>query len=86
MTKGAKYIGHDKSMMERLMEFPFYKRRANGEFNEKFIIQIVKNYRSVPELLEIPNKLFYEMKLEAQIKPSTIRPLTFYATKSKHNK
>ena len=97
MTEGAKCLGHDKSMMKRLMEFPIYKRRGNGEFNKKFVIQLVKNYRSLPQLLEVPNKLFYEMKLEAQIKPSrdmiipyyiekTMCPLIFYDIKSKHSR
>ena len=98
MTKGAKYLGHEKSMMQRLMEFPLYKRGAkNGEFNQKFVIQLVKNYRSLPELLEVPNKLFYDMKLEAQIKPSrhmfisydsfkTLCPLIFFAVQTEHEK
>ena len=97
MTEGAKCLGHEKSMMKRLMEFPVYKRRGNGEFNKKFVVQLVKNYRSLPELLEVPNKLFYEMKLEAQIKPSrdmiipyyiekTMCPLIFYDIKTKHSR
>ena len=38
LTKGAKYFGYDKSMMQRLIEFPLYVRKK-GKFNEKYIIQ-----------------------------------------------
>jgi len=85
MTEGAKYLGHGKSMMQRLMEFPLYGRKANeGNFDEKFVIQLVKNYRSLPLLLEVPDKLFYGKKLEAKFKPSKemISPSIFGSTKS----
>lgn len=85
ITEGAKYLGHGKSMMQRLMEFPLYGRKANdGNFDEKFVIQLVKNYRSLPLLLKVPDKLFYGKKLEAEFKPSKemISPSIFGSTKS----
>ena len=82
MTDVARSVGHDKSMMKRLIEFPLYERDKGGEFNKKFIIQLVKNYRSLPELLEVPNKLFYELKLEAQIKPSSEMIIPFHIEKT----
>lgn len=43
-----------------------YKRNPQtGKFNENIMTQLVKNYRSHPSILHIPNQLFYESKLEA---------------------
>lgn len=53
--------------MEQLFEKRLYKRNpATGEYNKKYIMQLVKNYRSHPAILDIPNKLFYDGKLEAK--------------------
>ena len=85
ITEGAKYLGHGKSMMQRLMEFPLYGRKASdGNFDEKFVIQLVKNYRSLPLLLTVPDNLFYGKTLEAKFEPSkeTISPAIFGITKS----
>ena len=97
ITKGAKYFGYDKSMMQRLMAYEFYGRCKKGKFNEKYIIQLVKNYRSVPQLLTVPNKLFYGHRLVAQMKPSidmispsifgnSKSPLIYYSVTTKHAK
>lgn len=60
-------LGFKTSFMEHLFEKRLYKRNAlTGKFNQKYITQLVKNYRSHPAILEIPNKLFYDNKLEAK--------------------
>lgn len=62
----AKELGYDQSYMERLMTYPLYSRDpVSGLFNNRYITQLVKNYRSHESILRIPNKLFYENKLEA---------------------
>lgn len=94
-SEGAKFLGLGKSMMQRLMEFPLYKR--NRHFDEKYVIQLVKNYRSLPELLTVPNKLFYEKTLVPMAVPRSKKiispeifghksPLIFYENRTRHEK
>lgn len=53
--------------MERLFEKRLYKRDPlTDQYNQKYITQLVKNYRSHPAILAIPNLLFYDNKLEAK--------------------
>lgn len=60
-------LGFKTSFMEHLFEKRLYKRNpVTGEFNQKYITQLVKNYRSHPAILNIPNELFYDNKLEAK--------------------
>lgn len=65
-SKWAKKLGYETSWLEQLCTQNLYKRNSEtGRFNEIYITQLVKNYRSHPAILEIPNELFYENKLEA---------------------
>lgn len=64
----ARGLGHNTSWMERLCETNLYQRK-DGKYNEIYIMQLVKNYRSHPKILQIPNELFYENSLEACAKP-----------------
>lgn len=59
MTKEAQALGLEKSLMARLMGRKLYMKNENGNFSSKFIIQLVRNYRSHPDLLTVPNRLFY---------------------------
>lgn len=59
-------LGYKTSFMEQLFNRRLYKRNtATGEYNQKFITQLVKNYRSHSKILNVPNILFYENKLVA---------------------
>lgn len=60
--------------MEYLFEKPSYKRRPNEGNGRIYTVQLTKNYRSHPDILSIPNELFYEGSLEA--KPTGIKVLT----------
>lgn len=62
-SDAAKQMGFNTSWMERLCDSSLYQRK-NGKFNELYITQLVKNYRSHPEILRISNELFYEGVLE----------------------
>lgn len=63
-------LGFSKSLLEHLFNFALYKRDTiSGRFNSKYITQLVKNYRSHPAILEIPNALFYDGSLEAKSMP-----------------
>lgn len=60
-------LGFKTSFMEHLFEKPLYSRHPyTHKYNHKYITQLVKNYRSHPAILSIPNKLFYDNKLEAK--------------------
>lgn len=62
----ATKFGYNTSLMERLYGKPLYKRNpTTGNYNQMYITQLVKNYRSHSAILHIPNVLFYENKLEA---------------------
>lgn len=62
----AAKMGFSTSFMERLFTKPLYQRHPlTGRFNPKYITQLVKNYRSHPDILHIPNVLFYHDTLEA---------------------
>lgn len=55
----------DTSMLERLMHNPLYQRNpATKKFNEMFVTQLVKNYRSHECILKLSNEMFYENTLE----------------------
>lgn len=56
----AAKLGYKTSWLEHLCNLNLYKRDAStGKFNQTFITQLVKNYRSHPAILKIPNELFY---------------------------
>lgn len=61
----AKQLGFNTSWLEHLCNTKLYSRNSqSGTFNAAYITQLVKNYRSHPQILCIPNELFYENKLE----------------------
>ncbi|KAM9856095.1 putative helicase mov-10-B.1 [Aulostomus maculatus] len=52
------------SFLERMMtEFPLYQKKE-GEFNNHYVTKLLRNYRSHPDILRIPNELFYDGELE----------------------
>lgn len=60
------------SLLEWMMtKIPFYGRIPQdeedelGEYNPKIITKLLKNYRSHPSILELPNEMFYDDELEA---------------------
>lgn len=66
-SKNAIKLGFKTSFMEHLFNRPLYQRNPEtGNYNPKYITQLVKNYRSHSAILHIPNMLFYENKLEAK--------------------
>lgn len=65
-SENAKQLGFGTSFMEHLLERPLYKRNAEtNKFCEKYIIQLIQNYRSHESILKIPNELFYNATLLA---------------------
>uniref|UniRef100_UPI003AABEA36 putative helicase mov-10-B.1 n=1 Tax=Centroberyx gerrardi TaxID=166262 RepID=UPI003AABEA36 len=61
----ARKCGMEVSLLERLMRnVHVYKKNERGAFNNRFVTKLLRNYRSHPAILEIPNKLFYDGELE----------------------
>lgn len=62
----AERIGYEKSWLEELCQKNIYSKNKNtGKFNDMLITELVKNYRSHPEILRISNELFYKNSIEA---------------------
>lgn len=63
----ASKLGYGISYIDRLMNYELYKMDPmSGKFNYKYIVQLVKNYRSHNAILRVPNDLFYGGKLVAK--------------------
>jgi len=68
MSLIAKHSGLGQSMLSRFINYPSYLRNTdifpeyNG-YNPKLITHLVQNYRSLPEIVFIYNKLFYKSLL-----------------------
>lgn len=66
-SKWAVKLTFKTSFLEHLCERKLYQRNPEtGKFNQNYITQLVKNYRSHPAILKISNSLFYDDKLEAK--------------------
>ncbi|KAM3933121.1 helicase MOV-10 [Leptodactylus fuscus] len=58
--------GLDISLLERLMtQNPLYGK-SNGSYNPQFVTKLLLNYRSHPDILSVPNELFYDKELQAK--------------------
>lgn len=60
----ATRLGFKTSFMEYLFKEPCYGNNNEGHYNSDLIVQLVENYRSHPDILRIPNQLFYDNKLK----------------------
>ncbi|EDQ88785.1 uncharacterized protein MONBRDRAFT_25856 [Monosiga brevicollis MX1] len=91
------------SMLERLMSQAPYARLPGALtgtsplFNRAYVTKLVKNYRSHPELLTVPSRMFYDNQLEACADvdernslltwdklPNANVPLVFHGVQGKH--
>ncbi|XP_033097183.1 putative helicase MOV-10 [Anneissia japonica] len=61
-------FGLATSFLERLMtDNSLYARKEEEpHYNPKVMTKLLQNYRSHPEILELPNELFYDNELEAK--------------------
>lgn len=76
-SKHAKQLGFSTSLMEQLFKCQLYKRNPlTNTYNPRFITQLLKNYRSHPDILKVPNELFYENRLKPQM--TGTRKTVFY--------
>uniref|UniRef100_A0A3B4A9G8 RNA helicase n=1 Tax=Periophthalmus magnuspinnatus TaxID=409849 RepID=A0A3B4A9G8_9GOBI len=64
-SRFAQRFGMGLSLLERLMtDLPLYQK-TNGVFDNRFVTKLLRNYRSHPAILQIPNELFYDGELQA---------------------
>lgn len=68
MSLLAKSSGLGQSMLARFINYPSYQRSdvifpENNGFNPKVITHLIRNYRSLPEIVHNYNKLFYNSLL-----------------------
>ncbi|KTG43417.1 hypothetical protein cypCar_00007987 [Cyprinus carpio] len=63
----AQLHGLGQSLLERLMtQNALYQKSQDGHsgFDTRFVTKLLRNYRSHPAILKIPNELFYENELQ----------------------
>ncbi|XP_073471825.1 putative helicase MOV-10 [Aquarana catesbeiana] len=59
--------GLSMSLLERLMTHnPLYEKSITGAYNPEFVTKLLLNYRSHPDILTIPNELFYDKELQSK--------------------
>lgn len=80
----SKYAGHfglGISLLSRLLQrFP-YQRDTQGfqrGYDPRLVTKLIMNYRSLPEILQLPNSLFYDSELEPQVILLSNRRLGFH--------
>lgn len=61
----ASKLGLGESLMERLMKKQHYQ--PNPDYNSKYVMRLLDNYRSHPAILQFSNVQFYDSKLRAKI-------------------
>ena len=59
-SKLCREFGLATSYMERLAQRDVYDRDENDEFRTPLITKLIRNYRSHPAILKLPNELFYD--------------------------
>ena len=60
----CKKLGLGLSYMERLSKLDLYQRDAKGVYPDNLLAKLVRNYRSHPAILKLPNTMFYENDLQ----------------------
>lgn len=68
LSKIAEQYGLAESYLERLMNrFPYARDPQgfpeSGGYDPKLVTKLVYNYRSLPDILAVPSKLFYNSEL-----------------------
>jgi len=69
-SKLATYFGFGESFLSRLLhQFPYQRDPEGFEtgYDPRLVTKLVINYRSLPEILNLPNSLFYDSELQPQV-------------------
>ncbi|XP_023217489.1 putative helicase mov-10-B.1 isoform X2 [Centruroides sculpturatus] len=65
ISKLATKYGLGLSLLERLMNIEQVYGRKENVYNKQVLTKLLKNYRSHPSILKLPNELFYDNELQA---------------------
>ncbi len=55
-------MGLGVSILEKYMALPLYCK-TNGKYNQQYISKLLRCYRCHPDIIKIPNELFYDDEL-----------------------
>lgn len=77
MSPLASEMGLGESFLSRLLQrFPYQQDQQGfphtGGYNPRLVTRLALNYRSVPEILNLPSLLFYDSSLESQVHKSEV--------------
>ena len=64
-SEKAKTLGLEMSLLERLSKCRPYERHNGGTYDARVCTKLVRNYRSHPSILKVPNEMFYNNDLVA---------------------
>lgn len=72
MNKLSEQLGRDESLLSRLLQRTAYRRDptgypSTGGFNPLLVTRLLCNYRSLPQILVLPNTMFYNGDLIPQV-------------------
>lgn len=78
MSQLAKMFGLGQSMLSRFINYPSYCKDPNmfpeySGYNPKVITHLIRNYRSLPEIVHCFSKLFYDSMLVATVSVVSIK-------------
>uniref|UniRef100_A0A336MNR0 RNA helicase n=1 Tax=Culicoides sonorensis TaxID=179676 RepID=A0A336MNR0_CULSO len=63
----AQEFGFGQSYLDRLLLEKPYMPDEEGNFNEKLVSKLIDNYRSIPSILNVYNRIFYDNVLQNKI-------------------
>lgn len=75
----ANKIGLGTSLMERLQGLPMY---SHEQSNPNYVVMLRNNFRSDKEIIDIPDKLFYNGQLRALAKEDPLSTVDIFGEKS----
>lgn len=72
MNKSSEQLGRGESLLSRLLQRTAYRRDptgypSTGGFNPLLVTRLLCNYRSLPQILVLPNTMFYNGDLIPQV-------------------
>lgn len=70
LSKLAAYFGLGESFLSRLLhQFPYQRDPEGFEsgYDSRLVTKLIVNYRSLPEILDLPNSMFYDSELRPHV-------------------
>lgn len=61
------------------MNRKIYQKKLDNRYNPKYVVQLINNYRSHPDIIGLANHLFYKNELKCLgPKKTLLKPVIFY--------